>query len=78
MASYKTVSISMLEDTRNKIAAIAKHTGLSQQKLYRTALDSYANNPHVPPVDLTPFVDKSLVETIQPTTPDDAELEGWE
>lgn len=75
MSTLKIISIGMSEDTRSKIASISKHTGISQQKLYRTALDSYANDPHVPPVDLTPFVNN------KPPEPPEGEYdkhEGWD
>jgi hypothetical protein len=50
-----SISVTMEKATHSKLRDIATHTGIPQQQLYRYALDAYANDPHVPPVDLSPF-----------------------
>jgi hypothetical protein len=65
--SMKSITVTMDYATCDKLHAISKHTGIPQQQLYRYALDAYANDPHVPPVDLSPFKQQA---TQQPTQQD--------
>jgi len=66
--SMTSISVTMEKATHSKLRDIATHTGIPQQQLYRYALDAYANDPHVPPVDLSPFKPQVTQQpTQQPT-----------